>query len=101
MDSQDFITAWNGAAECRALAEAQRITQPPQGFPPDLQMIQQGFILLGGVAGGLALDALKDVVKDKLSEYLTEKLSRKAALKVEAVRQPGGGYLLVVTEAGE
>jgi len=98
---QDLLAAWNDTSECRALAEARLVPQPPQGFPLDPQLVQQGLVLLtgaAGLAGGLALDALKDAVKDKLTEYLKEKLSRKPALKVDAVRQPGGAYLLVVTE---
>ena len=101
LNSQDFITAWNDTPECRALAEAQLTTQPPQGFPLDPQFVQQGLVLLAGVAGGLALDVLKDVVKDKLTEYLKQKLSKKPSIKVESIRQPGGAYLLVVTEEGE
>ena len=102
---QDFIAAWNETPECRALAEAQLVTQPPQGFPLDPQLVQQGLVLLtgaAGVVGGLALDALKDVVKDKLTEYLKHKLeeplSKKPFIKVESIRQPDGAYLLVVTE---
>ncbi len=101
VSSEDFVAAWNGAAECRAVAEARLGHQPPQGFPLDPQLVQQGLVLLSGaagVAGGLALDALKDAVKDRLTAYFEERLSRKPALKVDAVRQPGGAYLLVVTE---
>ena len=108
LNSQDFVAAWNDTPECRVLAEARLIPQPPQGFPLDPQFVQQGLVLLtgaAGVAGGLALDALKDVVKDKLSEYLKRKLeeplSRKPSIKVESIRQPGGAYLLVVTEGVE
>ena len=101
INPQDFIAAWNHTPECRALAEARLAPQPPQGFSLDPQLLQQGLVLLtgaAGVAGGLALDALKDAVKDKLTEYLEKKLSRKPALQVDAIRQPGGAYLLVVTE---
>jgi hypothetical protein len=99
LDLDDFIAAWNATPECRALAEARLIPQPPQGFPLDPQMVQQGLVLLSGaagVAGGLALEALKDAVKEKLTEYFKEKLSREPAIKLESVRQPGGAYLLVV-----
>ena len=101
VNPHDFIAAWNDAPECRALAEARLVPQPPQGFPIDPQLVQQGLVLLSGaagVAGGLALDALKDVVKDKLTDYLEKKLSRKPAIEVDSIRQPGGAYLLVVTE---
>ena len=101
VNSRDFIAGWNETPECRALAEARLVPQPPQGFPIDPQLLQQGLVLLSGAAGvvgGLALDAVKDVVKDKLTEYLEKKLSRKPALQVDAIRQPGRAYLLVVTE---
>jgi len=104
LSSQDFIAAWNETPEWRALAEAQLIIQPPQGFPLDPQLVQQGLVLLSGAAGvvgGLALDALKDVVKEKLTKYLKQKLSKKPSIKVESIRQPGGAYLLVVTKGDE
>ena len=104
VSSQDFVAAWNDTPECRALAEAQLTTQPPQGFPLDPQLVQQGLVLLtgaAGVAGGLALDALKEAVKEKLAAYLKDKLTREPAIQVESIRQPGGAYLLVVTEGAE
>ena len=61
--------------------------------------MSQGLIALTAAAGGLALDALKEAIKDKLSEFFKEKLTPQPAIKVKAVRQPGGAYLLVVTES--
>jgi hypothetical protein len=108
LDAQGFVSAWNDAPECRALAEAKLTTQRSHGFPLDPQLVQQGLVLLtgaAGAAGALALDVLKDAVKDKLTEYLKRKLgeglSRHPAIEVEAIRQPGGAYLLVVTGKGE
>ena len=100
LDSPGFVDAWNGAPECRALAEARLSPQAPQGFPLDPQLVEQGLVVLSGLAAGagaLALDALKDALKEKLTEILKDKLSRKPSIQVEAVRQPGGAYLLVVT----
>jgi hypothetical protein len=108
LNSQDFIVAWNDTPECRALAEARLDSQPLRGFPLDPQLAQHGLVLLtsaAGVLSGLALDALKDAVKDKLTEYVKQKLeeplAEEPAIKVEAIRQPGGAYLLVVTEGDE
>lgn len=104
LSPQDFVAAWNETPECRALAEAQLIIQPSQDFPLDPRLAEQGLVLLAGaagMAGGLALDVLKDLVKDKLTEYLKRKLSKKPSIKVESIRQPGGAYLLVVTEGDE
>ncbi|MBN1401466.1 MAG: hypothetical protein JXA74_11555 [Anaerolineae bacterium] len=100
----DFVAAWNEAPECRDLAEAQLVHLTPKGFPLDPELVQQGLVLLSGAAvaaGTLALDALKDVVKARLTEVLERKLSRKPSLQVDFVRQPGGAYLLVVTEEGQ
>jgi hypothetical protein len=101
VDAEDFAAAWNDAAECRALAEARAVDQPLQGFPLDPQLVQQGLVVLSGVAGAagaLALDALKDALQARLAGYLEKKLSRKPAIQVKTVRQPGGAVLLVVTE---
>lgn len=98
LSPQDFVTAWNEAPGCRALAQAELVSQPAQGFPLDPQMVQQGLILLAGAAGGLALEALKEAVKEKLTKFFKEKLSQEPAIQVDAIRQPDGAYLLVVTE---
>jgi len=101
LPTQDFVDMWNSTPDCRDLAEAEVRHQLPEGFPLDPELVQQGLVLLSaaaGLVGGLALDALKDVVKEKLTDYLKEKLSREPEIQVEAIRQPGGAYLLVVTE---
>jgi hypothetical protein len=108
VSSQDFVAEWNEAPECRALAQAQLIPHPPQDFPLDPQLLQHGLVLLSGAAGAvgvLALDALKDAVKERLTDYfrrrLEEAVPTRRPIKVESIRQPGGAYLLVVTEAGQ
>jgi len=104
VSTDEFVAVWNETSACRALAEARSPIASVKGSPLDPQMLQQGLVLLAGMAGaagGLALDALKDAVKDKLTAYFKEKMSRKPSIKVEAIRQPDGAYLLVVTgEAG-
>jgi hypothetical protein len=99
VSAEEFAAAWNQTTTCRELAQAWTSTLSPKGYPLDPQLIQQGLVLLSGAAGALALDALKNAVKDKLTDYFKEKLSRKPSLKVEAVRQPDGAYLLVVKES--
>ena len=77
VNSQDFVAAWNDASECRALADARLVPQPPQGFPIAPQLVQEGLVLLSGaagVAGGLALDAY---FKRKLEGALSGKPSIK------------------------
>lgn len=104
-DACEVVDAWNAAPEARALAHAQLVAQPPVGFPLNPELVQQGLILLVGAAGAaagaaatLTLEALKDAVKARLTEVFREKLARKPRIKVDTVRQPGGGLLLVVTE---
>ena len=101
LSPDDFIAAWNGTPACRALAEAQLTTLSPEGFSLDPQLVQRGLVLLTGAAGAtgaLALEALKDAVKDKLVDYFKDRLAKKPSIQVNAIRQPGGAYLLVVTE---
>jgi hypothetical protein len=107
VSAEEFVAEWNEAPECRALAEARLMRQVPQGFPLDADLVQQGLVLLSGAAGAvgaLALDALKDALKERLTAYfgrrLEEALPTKHSIEVGAIRQPGGAYLLVVTEAG-
>lgn len=109
VDVQDFVAAWNATPACRDLAEAQLVEMTPKGFPLDPQLAQQGLILLAGAAGGFAagastlvLESLKDALKDKLTEYFKAKLGPKPAAvpKVEFVRQPDGGLLIVTGDAG-
>lgn len=101
VDAQAFVAAWNEAPPTRALAEARPAALPPRGFALDPGMVQQGLVLLATAAGTLALDALKDAVKDKLAELFKEglegALSAEPEVEVQAIRQPGGAYLLVVT----
>ena len=51
LNARDFVAAWNDTPECHALGEAQLTTQRSQGFPLDPQLVQQGLVLLTGVAG--------------------------------------------------
>jgi hypothetical protein len=102
VNPDDLVAAWNASPACRDLATAHVAPTPPPGFALDPQLVQQGLLLLSGAAGAagaLALDALKDALKDRLTAYFKEKLSRTPApaVRVDAVRQPGGAYLLVVT----
>ncbi|MFC1835831.1 hypothetical protein ACFL2Q_14100 [Thermodesulfobacteriota bacterium] len=104
VDSEEFVAAWNDTPECRALADARLIHHPPQDFPLDPELVQQGIVLLTGAAGvvaGVILDTLKTVLKEKLTEFLKKKSAAKPSIKVESVRQPGGAYLLVITEEKE
>ena len=98
LSPEQFVTAWNETAECRGMAQAQLDVQPPEGFALDPLMVRQGLILLVGAAGTLALDALKEAIKEKLTEFFKAKLSKPPSIEVKAIRQPGGAYLLVVTE---
>jgi hypothetical protein len=97
IDISDFIAAWNNTADSRELAEARAVSQPPQGFPLDPELIQQGLTFLTGAATVIVGGALKDLLKDKLKEIL-QKRFKKPAPKVEWIRQPDGAYLMVVSK---
>jgi hypothetical protein len=97
--AEEFAVAWDEAPDCHSLAEAQASFEPPQAFSLD-PALQQGLVLLSGVAGAIAVDVLKDLVKERVIEFLEQRRAPKPGIRVEAVRQPGGGYLLVVTEEG-
>lgn len=73
---------------------------PSISYDIDPDVIQDGLILLATFAGGIMVDTAKSLIKELLTSYLKDKLKRKKQpkVKVEAIRQPGGAYLLVVSE---
>lgn len=96
----EFITDWNNTAACREVGQAELAeTQTASYELLDPALIQQGLIFLGGVAGTVALDVVIDLAKERLKAYLERKLpASRRDIDVEAVRQPGGAYLLVIKE---
>ena len=100
LSSRGVAAAWNAAPERRALAEARAADRAPAAYPLDPQIVERGLIVLSAVAGAagtLVLDALKDAVKEVLSDYFKQKVAPPPQVEVEAIRQPGGAYLIVVT----
>lgn len=102
LDAAVFVAGWNETDAYYGLAEARLERQPPAGFPLDPQLVEQGLVFLGGVAGGLALKALETAVSEWVKELLKRRREKQAAgepkITVQAVPQPGGAVLLVVTE---
>jgi hypothetical protein len=92
--------AWNEDPGARQVAQAQVIEAEQVSYLPiDPDLLQQGLIFLGGVAGGIALDVVKDLTKERVTAYLKRVWPQKPPeVEVEAVRQPDGAILLVVKE---
>ncbi len=99
LDLAGLTAAWNATPECRALAQAELIDPQATSFGPALA--GQGLILLTGAAtaaSARALDALEGAPRARLGAYSEHTLPRQPPpLDIEWQRQPGGGYLLVVT----
>ncbi len=100
MQADEFVAAWNETPACRRVAEAGLTDEPADVSMIDPALLQQGLILLGSVAGGVALEAIKELAQERLKAYLAGKFPEKPPpVQVEAIRQPGGAYLIVVKEA--
>ncbi|MCI0512691.1 FAD:protein FMN transferase [candidate division KSB1 bacterium] len=96
ISAPEFIEQWNTSPECQPIARVQSavVTRGP-AFDPTL--LQQGLIALGGFTAGLAVDVLKDVIKEQVKAYLKRKFPAPTPqVKVDAIQQPDGSYLLVV-----
>jgi len=102
LDAASLVQAWNEDAERRRLAEARLERQPPADFPLDPELVENGLILLAGALSPLALEAAKTAVSEWVKELLKRRREKQAAgepkITVQAVPQPGGAVLLVVTE---
>lgn len=100
MPAAEFITLWNETPACRQTAQASPAEAGTVSYGLDPDLIQQGLIFLGGVAGGIALDLIKELAKERLKAYLERKLPQPPPeVRVEAVPQPDGAVLLVIHEA--
>lgn len=54
IDSREFIDSWNDTPQCRELAEARLIPQPPGGFPLDSELVHVRAALLMGARMSIA-----------------------------------------------
>jgi hypothetical protein len=87
-----FLSAWNDNAECRDIALAEAVAQPPAGYPLDPGTV---LIFLGGVATTVATSVLTNVISKLLEQKFFDK-EKKPAVEIMVIPQAPGSQLLVV-----
>ena len=96
INSDAFLSAWNDDVECRDTALAERLDQPPAGFPIDPGAV---LIFLGGVATTIATGVVTNLI-NKLLERKFFRKEQKPAFEIVAIQQAPGRQLLVVKGQG-
>jgi hypothetical protein len=87
-----FLSAWNDDVECRDTALAERLDQPPAGFPIDPGTV---LIFLGGVATTIATSVVTNLINKLLERKFFNK-EPKPACEIVVIQQAPGTQLLVV-----
>ena len=87
-----FLSAWNDDVDCRDTALAERLDQPPAGYPIDPGTT---LIFLGGVATTIATGVLTNLVGKLLERRFLNK-EKKPAFEILVIQQAPGTQLLVV-----
>jgi hypothetical protein len=87
-----FLSAWNDDVDCRDIALAEFLAQPPAGFPIDPGT---ALIFLGGVATTIATSVLTNLI-NKLLERKFFRKEPKPAFEIVVIQQAPGTQLLVV-----
>lgn len=83
---EDFVSAWNEAPECRAVADARVDAEAQRSFEP----LTAGAIVIGLVSG-IVTNALYDLIKNAL----VKKGSREQ-VEFTQIEQPDGSRIIVV-----
>ena len=87
-----FLLAWNDDVDCRDIALAERVDQPPAGFPIDPGTV---LIFLGGVATTIATSVLTNLINKLLERKFFNK-EPKPAFDIVVIQHAPGTQLLVV-----
>jgi hypothetical protein len=87
-----FLSAWNDDVDCRAIALAERLDQPPAGFFIDPGTV---LIFLGGVATTIATGVVTNVLSKLLERQFFPK-EPQPACEIVVMPQAPGTQLLVV-----
>src|SRR5262245_6737975 len=87
-----FRSAWNDDVDCRGIALAERVDQPPAGFPIDPGTV---LIFLGGVATTIATGMVTNLI-NKLLERKFFNQDPKPDSEIVVIQQAPGTQLLVV-----
>jgi|SRR6516164_1333240 hypothetical protein len=91
-----FLSAWNGDVDCRDIALAERVDQPPAGFPIDPGT---ALIFLSGVATPIATSVVTNVINKLLERKLFTK-EPKPACEIVVIPQAPGTQVLIVKGQG-
>ena len=87
-----FLSAWNDDVDCRDIALAERVDQPPAGFPIDPGTV---LIFLGGVATTIATGCGNQLNQQAAgTEILCQR--EEARFEIVVIQQAPGTQLLVV-----
>ena len=87
-----FLSAWNDDVDCRDIALAERVDQPPEGYFVDPGT---ALIFLGGVATTIATSAITNLINKLLERKFFHK-EPKPACEIVVIQQAPGTQLLVV-----
>lgn len=93
IDPDAFLAAWNDAVDYRGIAVAERLDQPPAGYPIDPGT---ALIFLGGVATTIITDVVKDLISKLLERKFFHKEEQKPTVEIVVIQQGPGSQLLVV-----
>jgi hypothetical protein len=91
-----FLSAWNDDVDGRGIALAERLDQPPAGFPIDPGTV---LIFLGGVATTIATGVVTNLINKLLERKFFPK-EPKPACEIVVIQQAPGTQLLVVKGQG-
>ena len=91
-----FLSAWNDDVDCRDIALAEFLAQPPAGFPIDPGT---ALIFLGGVATTIATSVVTNLINKLLERKFFNK-EPKPACEIVVIQQAPGTQLLVVKGQG-
>jgi hypothetical protein len=87
-----FLSAWNDDVDCRDIALAERLDQPPAGYPIDPGT---ALVFLGGVATTIATSVVTNLINKLLERKFFHK-EPKPACEIVVIQQAPGTQLLVV-----
>ena len=96
INPEAFLSDWNDDVDCRDIAMAERVDQPPAGFPIDPGT---ALIFLGGVATTIATSVVTNLINKLLERKFLNK-EPKPTCEIVVIQQAPGTQLLVVKGQG-
>lgn len=100
IDAEEFASVWNLNPESSKIAQAHVATASKESYPfiPP-EVIQQGLVLLAGVAGTVALDVVKDIIKDRITKFLVARSGSDTAPQFEVIVIQQGNKNVIIVKA--